>query len=86
MSNLFDALDGSAIVIDDTNIRVTVHSDNHGDGNSSAYHVSITSLQQPFTANETEITTVNFTVVGQWEMQSLLQKFAALYQLTQAKK
>ena len=86
--NIFDAADGSTITLEDVHVRVSVTCENPADGNSARHDVCITSLQQPFTTTNIYgddvarvLPNIRFTVVGVWEMQSLLHQFASLFKL-----
>ena len=88
--NIFEAADGSSITVEDVHVQVSVDCDDYTEGNSARFNVTITSKQQPL--QETigtdlfppkELQSVRFTVVGQWEMQSLLHQFSVLHKLTQ---
>ena len=88
--NIFEAADGSTITVEDAQLVLEVDCDGATDGNSARYNVTITSKQQPLVETTgtdlfppKELQSVRFTVVGQWEMQSLLHQFSVLHKLTQ---
>jgi hypothetical protein len=65
-------------------LTIEPHQSNNGN-NSDSYDVKLTfAAGQTFLVNDKEVTTIEFTVVGNWEMDSMLDLFAKMRELRKA--
>lgn len=65
-------------------LTIEPHQNNDGN-NSDSYDVKLTfAAGQSFLVNDKEVTTIEFTVVGNWEMDSMLDLFAKMRELRKA--
>jgi hypothetical protein len=65
-------------------LTIEPHQNNNGN-NSDSYDMKLTfAAGQSFLVNDKEVTTIEFTVVGNWEMDSMLDLFAKMRELRKA--
>ena len=65
-------------------LTIEPHQNNNGN-NSDSYDMKLTvAAGQSFLVNDKEVTTIEFTVVGNWEIDSMLDLFAKMRELRKA--